>query len=128
MHKVILASCAVMVLLYAALSLNVSVTRGRRRKDPPIPEAALTKAIRAHGNASEYIPIFVLLLLYLNSTAPGVLLAIVAVVAAVSRVFHAAGMLRAKTVHDAHPLRPLGALGTYVCLFTLGGILAWQIF
>jgi len=128
MSQIVLASCAVMVLWYAVLSFNVSLNRGRRRGDGPGSEPGLTKAIRAHGNASEYIPIFLVLLLYLNATVPGLLLAVVAVVATVSRLSHGTGMLRAADVTQAHPLRAIGALGTYLCLFTLGGMLLWQLF
>jgi uncharacterized membrane protein YecN with MAPEG domain len=118
-----LLSAAILVLLYAALSTNVSLMRLRKRKSPGITEAELTKAVRAHGNASEYIPLFVALFLYLHSIQAGPFLAGVAVVATLSRILHAAGMFLIASVTQRHPLRFLGALGTYICLFVFGAAL-----
>jgi len=118
--SIFLLCAAVLVLLYAALSTNVSRMRLRRRKSPGVTDAELTKAVRAHGNASEYIPLFVALFIYLHSIQAGLPLAIVAVLATVSRVLHAAGMFLIPSVSERHPLRFLGALGTYICLFVLG--------
>jgi uncharacterized protein len=122
MNTVLLCAAA-LVLLYAALSLNVSRMRLRKHKFPEVTEAEPTKAIRAHGNASEYIPLFVVLLLYMNSTQASPYLAAVAVLATVSRFLHAAGMLRIASVAQRHPFLFYGALGTYACLFALGGAL-----
>jgi hypothetical protein len=41
----------------------------------------------------------------------------------VSRFAHAAGMFLIASVTERHPLRFFGALGTYICLFALGGAL-----
>ena len=117
---------AVLVLFYGALSLNVSRVRRKRRSDPTITEAALTKAIRAHGNASEYIPVFVASLLYLNTTSPSIFVTGLAVAVLVTRLFHAAGTLLVPSVNERHPLKFVGALGTYFCLFGLGGAMLWH--
>ena len=129
MNPLLLCSAA-LVLLFAALSFNVSRMRRRRRKYPEIPEAKVTQAIRAHGNAAEYIPLFVALFLYLNSTQPGagVYLVGVAALATISRYAHAAGMLVTASIAERHPLRFLGALGTYFCLFALGASLLIRAF
>ena len=64
----------VLVILYFALALNVSRMRGATKtgigsgEDPSGP---LNKAVRAHGNAAEYIPIFVALFLYLLLSGTG---------------------------------------------------------
>ncbi len=121
--SIFLLAAAILVLIYAALSINVSRMRLRKRKFPEVTEAELTKAIRAHGNASEYIPLFVALFLYLHSIQAGPLLAIVAVVATLSRILHAAGMFRVASITERHPLRFYGALGTYICLSAFGGAL-----
>ncbi|MEO5691571.1 MAG: MAPEG family protein [Usitatibacter sp.] len=118
MNILILCS-GLLAILYAALSVNVSVTRLRKRKDSSVTEAQLTKAIRAHGNASEYIPLFIASFLFLGISGSGPTLAVVAVLATVSRVAHAAGMFRIASVNERHPLRYFGALGTYVCLFAV---------
>ena len=71
-----LVCSAILVILYFALALNVSLTRRRTRTgigtgdDPAGP---MNKAVRAHGNAAEYVPIFVALFLYflLSGASPG---------------------------------------------------------
>jgi hypothetical protein len=115
-----LACSAALVLLYAVLSVTVSLTRLRRRKDPSITDARLTKVVRAHGNAAEYIPIFVLMFLYANSLPPSAAMQWIAGAAVVSRYFHAIGIYLIPDMTHRHPLRFLGALGTYVCLFAFG--------
>ena len=129
MNTLLLCSAA-LVLLFAALSFNVSRVRLKRRKFPEVTEADVTKAIRAHGNAAEYIPLFVALFLYANSTqpSPNVYFLGIAVLATVSRFAHAAGMFRISSVTERHPLRFYGALGTYICLFGLGGALLVRAF
>jgi uncharacterized protein len=127
MNTLLLCSAA-LVLLYAALSFNVSRIRLKKRKYPEVTEAEVTKAIRAHGNAAEYIPLFVALFLYANSTQPSAYLVGFAVLATVSRFAHAAGMFRIPSVTERHPLRFYGALGTYICLFALGGALLVRAF
>lgn len=122
MNTVLLCS-AILVLFYGALSFNVSRVRVRKRKSADVTEAQLTKAIRAHGNASEYIPLIVVVLLYLNWAHPSSFVSVVAVVATLSRVLHAVGMFSIPNVNERHPLRYIGALGTYVSLFALGGAL-----
>ena len=119
MNTLLLCS-GVLVVLYAGLSINVSRMRLRKRKFSEVTEAEVTKAIRAHGNAAEYIPLFVALFLYLNSASSSTYIVIVAVVATFSRILHAAGMFRIASVTERHPLRYYGALGTYICLFLLG--------
>jgi uncharacterized membrane protein YecN with MAPEG domain len=115
--------CAALVLLYAALSLNVSRMRGKRRRDPAVTDTDLNKAIRAHGNAAEYIPLYIVLFLYMSTSPASLWVVAVAVIATVSRFLHAAGMFLAPGTGKPHPLRFLGALGTYATLFALGGVL-----
>jgi uncharacterized membrane protein YecN with MAPEG domain len=123
MNNTVVLCVALLVVLYGALSLNVSRVRRKRRSDSTVTEAALTKAIRAHGNAAEYIPLFAAGLLYLNSVAPSPFVVGLAVAVVVCRLMHAAGMFLIPTVNEPHPLRFIGALGTYFCLFALGGAL-----
>jgi uncharacterized protein len=129
MHPDIFLLCSgILVIGYALLSNNVSRLRLRQQKAGDITEAELTKAIRAHGNAGEYVPLFVALFLYLHVTGAGNLLAGIAVIATLSRIFHAIGMLRIASIAERHPLRFLGALGTYLCLFALGGFILARAF
>ena len=126
--NILVLCAAILVGLYAVLSLNVSLTRLRQRKDPAVTEAQLTKAIRAHGNASEYIPLFIAAFLFLGTRGSNGIVAAIAVLATVSRFAHAAGMFRIADVNQRHPLRYWGALGTYVCIFALAVVLLLHAF
>lgn len=121
---------AAMIFLLLGLSVNVSRLRRKSRTDNPPSDLAISKAVRAQGNASEYIPVFVALLLYMNvvPTASHAFVTTVAILALVSRVVHAIGMLSVTSVEQRHPLRPLGALGTYVSLLLLGAALLFHAF
>jgi len=124
--KIPLLCAALLVLFYAGLSFNVSRMRTLKRKDQ-VSATELTKAIRAHGNASEYISLFVLLLLYL-SCKPSVYLDAIAILATISRGLHAAGMFLIANLNQRHPFRFLGAVGTYFCLLMLGTLLLMHSF
>ena len=124
--NIVLLCSAFLVVLYALLSVNVSRIRLRGQESARVKEAQFTQAIRAHGNASEYIPLIVALLLYLNYAAPGQLVSVIAVLAALSRALHAIAMLFVPQVHLRERLRFIGALGTYVSLFGLGFALVQQ--
>lgn len=121
--NIVLLCSAFLVIFYAALSINVSRVRMQGRDSPRVTEAQLTHAIRAHGNAAEYIPLIVAVLLYLDAAAPSAFVSITAVVATASRVVHAAAMLLVAEVGARQRLRFVGALGTYASLFALGGAL-----
>jgi uncharacterized membrane protein YecN with MAPEG domain len=121
-------SSGLLALLYAALSVNVSITRLRKRRDSSITDAQLTKAIRAHGNASEYIPLLIASFLFLGVSGSTPTLAAISVLATISRVAHAAGMFRIANVSERHPLRYYGALGTYVCLFAVAVLILRRAF
>jgi hypothetical protein len=115
---------AILVLLYFALSLHVSMTRGRTQTGIGVgddPSGPMSKAVRAHGNAAEYVPIFVALFLYFLLSGAGGWIEWVAIIVTASRILHALGMLMTKTFRaPPHPLRAVGALGTYLGGFALG--------
>jgi uncharacterized protein len=127
-----LVCSAVLVLLYFALALNVSLTRNRTQTgigSGDDPSGPLNRAVRAHGNAAEYVPIFVALFLYFLLSGTGGWVAWVAVGITVCRILHAAGMLATRTFNaPPHPLRAIGALGTYVGGFALGVALLMRAF
>ena len=115
---------AILVILYFALSVHVSMTRGRTKtgigtgNDPSGP---LSKAVRAHCNAAEYVPIFVALFLYFLMSGAGGWITWVVVIITISRVLHAMGMLMTANFNGPpHPLRAVGAMGTYLGGFALG--------
>ena len=117
----------VLVILYFALALNVSRQRGATKTgigSGDDPSGPLNKAVRAHGNAAEYIPIFVALFLYLLQSGTGGWLEWVAIIVTVCRVLQAMGMLMTRTFNaPPHPLRSIGMLGTYVGGFIFGVVL-----
>jgi uncharacterized protein len=119
-----LVCSAILVILYFVLALNVSLTRQRTRTgigtgdDPAGP---MNKAVRAHGNAAEYVPIFVALFLYFLLSDAGGWIEWVAIIVTACRVLHALGMLMTQSFNrPPHPLRAIGALGTYVGGLVLG--------
>lgn len=114
---VALTCTALLGLLVFGLGLRVSLLRTSTKTnagstdDPADP---LTKAIRAHGNASEYCPMMAVLMLGIAFYGASTWMLGVFVLATVSRYLHAAGMLLSPTLAEPQPLRIAGALGTYV--------------
>jgi len=104
-------------LLVIGLGLRVSMLRGSTGKgigcdeDPADP---LYKAVRAHVNACEYVPILAILIYALASTGSSGWGGFLFVGAVVVRYLHAAGMLMSPTLAEGHPLRFAGAIGTYI--------------
>ena len=100
--------------------LGANVTRYRAMRGntgnqmPTDPADRMFIAIRAHGNASEYIPTLCVLLLICGTLSDGWWVDALAVAAVFVRFSHALGMLTSKTMASHGPLRDIGALGTYV--------------
>ncbi len=130
--NVYLICSAILVLMYFALALNVSLTRGRVKigiGSGPDPSGPLNKAVRTHGNAGEFVPIFVTLFLYFLISGAGGWIIGVVVVATVSRVLHAIGMLATTDFNRGpHALRAIGAMGTYLSGVALGIALVMRVF
>jgi uncharacterized membrane protein YecN with MAPEG domain len=80
----------------------------------------LNKSIRVHGNAAEYIPIFVLLFLYFNSVAATGWVTWLVIAATVSRILHPLGMFMSPDLSKPQVFRFIGAVGTYACGIALG--------
>jgi hypothetical protein len=108
----------VLGLLVFGLGIGVSLTRGTTNTIigyNPDPSDRLYKMVRAHGNATEFNPMLAILMLYLATRQPSAWVEWVFVVAAVSRVLHAAGMIMSPSLAKPQPLRAIGAVGTFVC-------------
>ena len=108
---------ALLGLLVFGLGLAVSATRGSTGTNigyAADPADRLHKVARAHGNATEYAPMFGVLFLLLATREPAAWALWVIVAATLSRYMHAAGMILCRSLEDAHPLRFVGALGTYL--------------
>jgi uncharacterized membrane protein YecN with MAPEG domain len=116
MH-VALVCTALLGLLVFGLGLGVSMRRGSSKTNfgyVPDPTDPLYKMVRAHGNAAEYAPMLAVLMLAVAARQPATWMVWTFVAATVSRYLHAAGMIMCPTLDAPHPLRFVGALGTYV--------------
>lgn len=116
-----LLSVGLLGLLIFLLGANVS----RERRSLTVlpheaeadPESALRKAIRAHGNCTEYVPMLSLMIMAIGLAIPmliskwivGLMFAAVA-----SRYVHAAGILTGGSVYEANLMKSIGAVGTYL--------------
>lgn len=104
-------------LLLFGLGLGVSLTRGSTNKTfgyDPDPTDRLYKMVRAHGNTTEYAPMLAVLMLFLGSRDPATWVLWVMWIATVCRYLIAIGIIVSPTLDKPHPLRFVGALGTYL--------------
>jgi hypothetical protein len=112
------------LLLIVLLVLSVLVTRQRRRHRVEIGDGgvpALNQAIRAFGNAAEYVPAALAGLALLAVVgAPPLLIHSVGVILFVGRVLHAAGLSRST---DASWPRAAGVLATWISYIAMAAAL-----
>jgi uncharacterized membrane protein YecN with MAPEG domain len=125
MSTTVIVCIALMGILVFVLGANVTRHRAMRGKNggPQMstdPTDRLFIAIRAHGNATEYVPTLVVLLLVCSTLTDGWWLDGLAVVATAARYVHAYGMLSAQTLADHGPTRDAGAMFTYLSGIALG--------
>ena len=123
MSTVTIVSMALMGILLFLLGANVTrhrAMRGGGNQAPTDPADPLLIAVRAHGNAAEYIPTMIVLLLVCSALSDSWLVDALAVAAFVVRTTHAVGMLTSKTLASHGPLRDIGALGTYIVGVAIG--------
>ena len=114
---------AILAALLLALGLNVSRVRGVTGKTggsqfPDDPASGLFKAIRAHGNAAEYVPALIVLFLLAGARSPAAVAIPLIAGATVARLVHAYGLLSSPSLAIPTTSRLIGALGTY--LFGIG--------
>jgi uncharacterized membrane protein YecN with MAPEG domain len=115
--NVAIVCTALLGLLVFGLGLAVSLTRGATKTNfgfTPDPTDRLYKRVRAHGNAAEYAPMLAILILLIGARNPAPWIVWTFVAATLFRYLHAAGMLVCPSLDQPHPLRFVGALGTYV--------------
>ncbi len=102
---------------------SVTVTQHEAEADPT---SALRKAIRAHGNCIEYVPMLSLMILAIGLAIPMLMskwIVALMLAAVASRYVHAAGILTGGSVHEANALKKIGAAGTYLTGLILSIIL-----
>ena len=123
LSTVTIVCIALMGILLFLLGANVTrnrILRGGGNQAPTDPTDRLLIAVRAHGNAAEYIPTMIVLLLVCSALSDSWLVDALAIAALTTRSAHAIGMLTAKSLGTPGPLRNLGAVGTYVVGVALG--------
>lgn len=119
MSDTVLISIALMGLLVFVLGANVTRHRAVRgahggNQAPTEPDDALLVAIRAHGNAIEYIPTLSVLLILAAALTDGTWVDILAGAALLSRLLHAVGLLVAGSLAVRSPIKEGGAMLTYL--------------
>jgi len=117
MTTIPVVSIALMGVLLVALGANVTRHRAIRgdtgNQMPTDPADRMLIAIRAHGNAAEYVPTLCVLILICGTVSDGWWVDAMALAAVFVRLSHAVGMLTTKSMASHGPLRDVGALGTY---------------
>lgn len=121
-------SIAVLVILVMLLGFVVSLQRGKHNVIKGVTGDGahpLDKAVRAHGNTSEYAAILAVLFLALaSSDSVAVEWLIIAVTA--GRVLAAIGFLICESLDKIHPLKAIGAITTYFGGIALAVMLALE--
>jgi len=115
--QVAIVCTALLGVLLFALGLSVSAARGRSGLiggSPSDPADPLYKRIRAHGNTSEYAPMLAVLFLLLGERNPAGWVTWTMIIAVACRYLLVAGFLLSPTLAKPHPLRFVGAAGTYL--------------
>lgn len=117
--------------LLVLLSIAVSLTRLRQQRGFGMEADStrwMAKIGRAQGNASEYIPLLVVLIFFLELEGAPFWMNWVYGAAVVVRYCHALGMLLSRDLNQPHPLRFIGSLGTYVVGALLSGMVIFLAF
>jgi len=125
MSTTVITCIALMGILVFVLGANVTRHRAIRGKSGApqqsmYPTDRLFIAQRAHGNASEYVPSLIGLLIVCSTLTDGWWLNTVAIVATAARYIHAYALLSSKTLATHGPLRDSGAMFTYLSGVALG--------
>jgi uncharacterized membrane protein YecN with MAPEG domain len=105
---------ALLFLLGANVTRHRAVRGATGDQMPNQPTDRMFIAIRAHGNAAEYIPTLCVLLLICGTLSDGWWVDALAVAAVFARATHAVGMLTSTSMASHGPLRDVGAMGTYL--------------
>ncbi len=127
-----LLSVGLLGLLVFLLGLNVSrerrsviLTQHEAEADPA---SGLRKAIRAHGNCIEYVPMLSLMILALGLRSPilPIWTSILIIAAVAARYIHAVSIITSESIYQPTALKFVGAAGTYLAGSVLAIILIVQ--
>ena len=110
---------AILAAMLFLLGLNVSRSRGATAKAggsqlPTDPASPLLIAVRAHGNAAEYVPTLIVLFLVVGARSPAGVAIPLIIGATAARALHSYGMLTAPSLAMQTRARLAGAVGTYL--------------
>jgi uncharacterized membrane protein YecN with MAPEG domain len=124
MSTTVVLCIALMGTLLFVLGANVTRHRAIRgatgNQMPTDPADQMFIAQRAHGNAAEYIPTLIGLLIVCSTLTDGWWLDALAITAASARLAHAIGLLTSTTMAEHGPVRDAGAIFTYLSGVALG--------
>lgn len=125
MSTIVIVCIAVLGALVFGLGANVTRLRAVRGASggpqmPTDPSDRLLIAQRAHGNATEYVPTIIGLLIVCSTLTSGWWLDALAITATAARLVHAYGMLSASSLAEHGPVRDSGAMFTYLSGLALG--------
>ena len=114
---------AILAAMLLALGINVTRMRAVTGKTggsqfTSDPASGLFKAIRAHGNAAEYVPVLIVLFLLVGARSPAAVAIPLIAGATVARLVHVYGLLSSPSLAAPTVSRSIGAVGTY--LFGIG--------
>jgi uncharacterized membrane protein YecN with MAPEG domain len=117
-----LVCIALLGLLLFGLGFSVSLARGRTdtlvgSSDDPVDP--LHKLVRAHGNTAEYAAMLAILIFLVGTRSPATWALWCMGIATACRYSLALGLILSPSLDGPHPLRFVGALGTYLAGFGL---------
>lgn len=118
MTTVTIVCIALMGALLFLLGANVTRMRAQRgstgEQFPSDPADAMLIAIRAHGNAAEYVPTLIALLIVCSTLSDSWWINALAIAALAARAVHAVGMFTGSSLATHNLGRDIGAAGTYL--------------
>ncbi|MBK8284827.1 MAG: MAPEG family protein [Ahniella sp.] len=120
--KIVILYASLLSLLYLALTFRTILLRRKLRAAlGDAGDKSLQRAIRAHANFAEYVPLaLVLLVLVEGSGASGLMVHSLGAALLLGRLLHALGISR---VREPLPLRMVGMVLTTTCLLVSGAYL-----
>ena len=126
MNTIAVTCTAALAFLQFGMGWPISTLRNSRKQYIGYsnePTDLLHKAVRAHGNTSEYSALLAVIFLYLGSRNPADWMIWSIVGATICRYLYVIGMIAFPTMAKPNPVRFIGAGGTY----TFGLALAYAM-